>query len=359
MEEISKIDQLFKATLIKILEKKYGKAKDPHKIGRPLTCEYGHYIDIIFNATTTGTSFSRIISDDNLNLSKDATDESIFEYKDITIKSKRDYTGDKYRKMYSKWCRAGVFDEALQSFRTICSDHKIISLMDQRHVIVDATMTGNEMGSECVGRNHYDRFRNGNKISYLTTQSGFILSHTVVAANVPDISQLKPLLENVVNRPKCMEVLVDKGYASADIKSELALKSIKLIYEEKSNSTKYIPKIIIDKNYKQTKKDGTMTSKYKKYIEEREITMKAYNDELAQLAKLKKKDSIDLQKLVNRSKIERQNAHLQRYGRVHERRDIKFIYYNGHVQIALGDMCAKSFTDQTIRTKILNLIKML
>ena len=79
---------------------------------------------------------------------------------------------------------------------------------------IDGAMTKALLAQETVGRNPTDRGKNGTKRHILVDGRGVPLSIVVTGANRHDVTQLKPVLENiVVKRPESKQHLcADKGY---------------------------------------------------------------------------------------------------------------------------------------------------
>ena len=87
-------------------------------------------------------------------------------------------------------------------------------------------MTKNINGSEYIGSNHYDRNKNGNKISIIVTKTGIPLGLKLAPSNIHDVNLI------IGSR-----IGADKGYISNNLKQKLKKdKNIDLITCNKLNA---------------------------------------------------------------------------------------------------------------------------
>ena len=76
---------------------------------------------------------------------------------------------------------------------------------------MDSSMTKNQYGIDCIGRNPTDRGRNATKISTLCDQNGVTISIHSSPANIPGVSLLESTLTNKLETLKYLELFTDKG----------------------------------------------------------------------------------------------------------------------------------------------------
>ena len=175
--------------------------------GRPDKEEINHYIDVIFKVIKTGIPWK--ILNEKLHFST-------------------------YHKKFVKWNNLDLFENI----------HKIIiKLLNYRNLLfiddlyIDSTMTKNINGSEFIGSNHYDRNRNGNKISIIVTKNGIPIGLKLETSNVHDVNIVNDTIDNISIKIVGSRVGADKGYISSTLKNNLKVnKNIDLITCNKSNS---------------------------------------------------------------------------------------------------------------------------
>jgi hypothetical protein len=98
-------------------------------------------------------------------------------------------------------------------------------------------MTKNINGSEYIGPNHYDRNKNGNKISIVVTKTGIQIGLKLAPSNIHDVNLVEDALDNISIKIIGSRIGVDKGYISNNLKQNLKKnKNIDLITCNKSNS---------------------------------------------------------------------------------------------------------------------------
>jgi transposase len=106
-------------------------------------------------------------------------------------------------------------------------------------------MTKNINGYEYIGPNHYDRNKNGNKISIVVTKSGIPLGLKLEPSNIHDINIVNDTIDNISIKIIGSRIGGDKGYISTDLKNNLKKnKDINLITCNKLNAKNNINAVI-------------------------------------------------------------------------------------------------------------------
>jgi len=123
--------------------------------GRPDKEEIDHYIDIIFKVIKTGIPWK-------------------------ALKEKLHYTT--YFKKFSKWNNLNLFENIHKIIIKILYNKDLL-FIDNKDLYIDSTMIKNINGYEYLGSNHYDRNRNGNKISIIVTKTGIPIGLKLAPAN--------------------------------------------------------------------------------------------------------------------------------------------------------------------------------
>jgi len=108
------------------------------------------------------------------------------------------------------------------------------------NTFIDSTMIKNMYGRDSLGRNHYDRFRNGNKITLIIDSYGYPLSFRIDPSNVNDIVAAKKHLVNIKIIGK--RLIGDKGYISKKLKTKLINKGCQLVVPRKKNQINNLTK---------------------------------------------------------------------------------------------------------------------
>jgi transposase len=88
-------------------------------------------------------------------------------------------------------------------------------------------MTKNINGYEYIGSNHYDRNRNGNKISIVVTKMGIPIGLKLEPSNIHDVNIVNDTIDNIAIKIVGSKIGGDKGYISSELKNNL--KKIKIL----------------------------------------------------------------------------------------------------------------------------------
>lgn len=184
--------------------------------GRPDKEEIDHYIDVIFKVIKTGIPWK-------------------------TLNEKLHYTT--YFKKFSKWNNLNLFENIHKIIIKILNNRDLL-FVDNKDLYIDSTMIKNINGYEYLGSNHYDRNRNGNKISIIVTKTGIPIGIKLAPANIHDINLVNDTIDTIDNisiKIVGCRIGADKGYISKELKEKLKNdKNIDLITCNKRNSKNYI-----------------------------------------------------------------------------------------------------------------------
>lgn len=179
--------------------------------GRKLKCNIDHYIDTIFYVLKTGIRWSDIQS--NLHWTT--------YHKKFTLFSK-------YRVFeHSHWILL-KFLERSKFFK----DHSLL-----KDLFIDSTMIKNIQGTEFLGKNHYDRKRNGNKISIVVTNNGIPLAIKLDKASTHDVTAVEEIIDQIDIKIVHSRLIGDKGYVNQNLKQKLKQKKIHLVYPYRKNQS--------------------------------------------------------------------------------------------------------------------------
>jgi transposase len=177
--------------------------------GRPDKEEINHYIDVIFKVIKTGIPWK--ILNEKLHFST-------------------------YHKKFVKWNNLDLF-ENIHKIIIKLLNYRNLLFIDNKDLYIDSTMTKNINGSEFIGSNHYDRNRNGNKISIIVTKNGIPIGLKLETSNVHDVNIVNDTIDNISIKIVGSRLGADKGYISSILKNNLKVnKDIDLITCNKSNS---------------------------------------------------------------------------------------------------------------------------
>lgn len=124
-------------------------------------------------------------------------------------------------------------------------------------MFIDSSHTKNIKGDDCIGSNHYDRFRNSTKCHVIIDKNKIPLSYTFTPGNISDSTQTEILVNKL---PKLTHddrkhfcLIGDKGYINKKTYDNLKQKKITLIVPKRKN-TKNHPKYSYYKKIKLNKR---------------------------------------------------------------------------------------------------------
>jgi transposase len=178
--------------------------------GRPDKEEVDHYINVIFKVIKTGIPWNSLT--EKLHFST-------------------------YHKKFVKWNNLNLFENIHKIIIKLLNSRNLLFDNNNKDLYIDSTMTKNINGHEYIGPNHYDRNRNGNKISIIVTKSGIPLGLKLEPSNIHDINIVNDTIDNISVKIVGSRIGGDKGYISTDLKNNLKKnKDINLITCNKSNA---------------------------------------------------------------------------------------------------------------------------
>lgn len=195
--------------LIKLYLKEINYGNNSITKGRPDKEDIDHYIDIIFKVIKTGIPWKAL--NEKLHFST-------------------------YHKKFVKWNNLYLFENINKIIIKLLNSRNLL-FNNSKDLYIDTTMTKNINGHEYIGSNHYDRNRNGNKISIVVTKTGIPIGLKLETSNVHDINIVNDTLDNISIKIVGSRIGADKGYVSSELKNNLKKnKNIDLITCNKSNT---------------------------------------------------------------------------------------------------------------------------
>lgn len=195
--------------LIKLYLKEINYGNNTINKGRPEKEDIDHYINIIFKIIKIGTPWRAL--NEKLHFST-------------------------YHKKFVKWNNLNLFENIHKIIIKLLNSKNLL-FINNKDLYIDSTMTKNINGSEYIGPNHYDRNKNGNKISIVVTKTGIPIGLKLAPSNIHDINLVEDTLDNISIKIIGSRIGADKGYISNNLKQNLKKnKNIDLITCNKSNS---------------------------------------------------------------------------------------------------------------------------
>jgi transposase len=146
-----------------------------------------------------------------------------------------------YRK-YIFWCKNDVFQKTYKLLLKFYIKYQYLNYSDLHNLYIDATHVKNVNGQENIGKNHYDRFFNGTKLSFIVTKNKIPIGIAYDGSNISDITLVEDSIKNSFIELKNCKIIGDKGYNSKKI-------------EEKLKNEKNIKLLPIKKNKRRTKNE--------------------------------------------------------------------------------------------------------
>ena len=178
--------------------------------GRPEKEEINHYIDVIFKVIKTGIPWRAL--NEKLHFST-------------------------YHKKFVKWNNLNIFENIHKIIIQLLGNRNLLFNGNNKDLYIDSTMTKNINGSEYIGSNHYDRNKNGNKISIIVTKTGIPIGLKLAPSNIHDVNLVEDTIDNITIKIIGSRIGADKGYISNNLKQKLKKdKNIDLITCNKLNS---------------------------------------------------------------------------------------------------------------------------
>ena len=129
-------------------------------------------------------------------------------------------------KRFASWNSKGVFKQVWKCLLDLYVEKKLrASKTWFKTLFIDSSMIKNIRGSDCKGRNHFDRNRYATKISIVCDKKGTPVSSSFYPANLHDVNTLETSLKRIdldlLPDKRCLYTLVgDKGYIISHEKKE-------------------------------------------------------------------------------------------------------------------------------------------
>ena len=115
-----------------------------------------------------------------------------------------------------------------------------------KNAYIDASHIKNVGGNDCIGKNHYDRFRNSTKLHLLIDQNRIPLIFELTKGNVNDNKLTEKLSSKLINinrdKRRSINLVGDKGYTNYKLAEKLKQDNIYLYTPLKKNNKKIINK---------------------------------------------------------------------------------------------------------------------
>ena len=182
------------------------------KRGKKDKMEINHYLDVIDYVLKTGIQWHML---------------------------EKDLHYTTYFKKYSKWAKEGIFSISHKIMISILRHKKVITDAEIKNLYIDCSMIKNVGGVEKIGVNHYDRYRNGSKVSVIVTSKGIPLGLKMTSSNIHDLDLVEDNIKDISIKVIGSRLIGDKGYISSSLKRRLRRdKNIKLIHPYRSNQNR-------------------------------------------------------------------------------------------------------------------------
>ena len=139
-----------------------------------------------------------------------------------------------YRK-FQLWTTHNVYKNVYKFILNFYIKNQFISYKELHNLYIDASHIKNVNGSEKIGKNHYDRFFNGTKLSLIVTENKIPIGLAYDGSNVSDITLVESTINNFLVKIKDCIIFGDKGYNSSKLEKKLKNeKNIKLVSIQKN-----------------------------------------------------------------------------------------------------------------------------
>ena len=194
--------------LIKLVISKTFK-KDPRNRGSKNKASLDHYIDVIGYVLKTGIQWNR-------------------------LEKPLHYTT--YHKKFTKWNQNNVFQNTFYLLVRLLKFNGYVDESDLKNLFIDSTMIKNISGKNNYGINHYDRGKNGNKVTLIVNSKGIPLGMSFGKSNEHDINFVIRSIKDIKIKIIGSRMIADKGYVSKNLKKDLKEKyNMELIVPLKKN----------------------------------------------------------------------------------------------------------------------------
>lgn len=162
------------------------------------------------------------------------------------------YEGDLHFSSYHfkfMWlCKNRIFEHAHEIIIKILKKKGVLNRNSLKNLFIDSTMIKNICGKDSYGPNHYDRSKNGNKVTVVVNNKGIPLGISITKSNVNDVNEVIPTLNNIKIKLVNSRMYADKGYLSTELTKKVKQDhKITLVVPSKRNQVNFTPLTEYDK----------------------------------------------------------------------------------------------------------------
>ena len=93
--------------------------------------------------------------------------------------------------------------------------------LNLKNLYIDSSMIKNIKGIDKIGVNHFDRGKNGNKLSIIVTETGIPLGMKLDKSNIHDITLTDETIKDIKIKVLRSRLIADKGYVSKHLTKSL------------------------------------------------------------------------------------------------------------------------------------------
>ena len=145
-------------------------------------------------------------------------------------------------KKFQQWSKLNIFETAYS---------ELLSRITRKHnknttlnLFIDSTLINNEYGSELTNYGS-DKKKKHTKVSFVADANRIVYGVTFYKASTADVTTINSSMEGIIGKFKYRKINLtgDKGYISEELKKNLMLRNIKLMYPHRRNMKKRTPKI--------------------------------------------------------------------------------------------------------------------
>ena len=152
-------------------------------------------------------------------------------------------------KKYTEWVKLQVFKNVYNILLDEYLSKNII-----KNTYIDSSHIKNVSGSDSIGRNHYDRFRNSTKIHLIIDDNRIPINYAFTGGNVNDSKMTEPLSKKLIkinkkDNRRIINLVGDKGYVNYKLQEKLQKEKVNLYTPLKKNNKKIKNKDAYMKQY--------------------------------------------------------------------------------------------------------------
>jgi transposase len=141
-----------------------------------------------------------------------------------------------------------IFESTHNIIIQLLKKKNILNKDSLKNLFIDSTMIKNICGKDTYGPNHFDRSKNGSKVTIVVTDKGIPLGMSISKSNTGDTLEVLPTIDSIKIKIIHSRIYADKGYISKNLVQNLKLDyKIKFITPHKSNQINKISLTKYDK----------------------------------------------------------------------------------------------------------------